>query len=386
VEVPNIGGARLSGKAGAFNVGLLSMQTDDVPGVTPQNNFSVARLTRELPNRSSFGGILVNRDATGSMTSVDDWNRTWGVDGRLGLGQYTDIRGFVARTETPGATGSEAAYNTRISYTRPGGNANLEYTEVGGDFRPEVGFLNRRAYRSSYVNGFQNIRFPSKPWLRELRPHFYYETFWDLDGFKESETLHLDSHVDFESGWFFSPAVNVTLEGLKEPFEVSPGVVIPPGTYRNGEIDWRFDSDQSRALAFATTWTFGGFYTGNQRTVQLGLTGRRGSNLNASVNWLRSDINLPQGDFLTNLVQGRFNYSFTPLINLQSLVQYNDRTDNWTGNFRFGWQNTAGTGLFIVYNETHSLDTLDELNRPRSGEVQMRALVVKYSHQFDVLR
>ncbi len=387
VEVPIIGGGRLSGKAGAFNVGLLSMQTDDVPGVTPQNNFSVVRLTRELPNRSSLGGIVVNRDATGTMTSIDDWNRTWGADGRLGLGQYMDIRGFAARTETPGTTGGESAYNTRASYTRPGGNANFEYTHVGGDFNPEAGFLNREdGYRSTYVNGFRNIRFPTVSWLRELRPHFYFETFWDLDGFMETQTLHLDSHVDFESGWYYSPAVNITMEGLKAPFEVSPGVVIPPGSYRNAETNWRLDSDQSRALAFTTTWTFGGFYTGNQRTIQLGLTGRRGSNLNASINWVRSDIGLPQGDFLTNLVQARFNYSFTPLINFQSLVQHNDRTHNWTGNFRFGWQNTAGTGLFIVYNETHSLDTLDILNRPRTGEPQTRALIVKYSHQFDILR
>jgi hypothetical protein len=387
VEVPIIGGARLSGKAGDYNVGVLTMQTDDVPGVAPMNNFSVARVTRELPNRSSLGGILVNRDATGSMTSTHDWNRTWGTDGRVGIGQYTDIRGFVARTETPEATGSEAAYNTRISYTRPGGNANFEYTHVGDGFNPEVGFLDREGgYRSTYVNGFQNIRFPNVSWLRELRPHFYYETFWDLDGFKETETLHMDSHVDFESGWYISPAVNMTFEGLKAPFEISPGVVIPPGSYRNAEIDWRLDSDQSRALAFTTTWTFGGFYTGNQRTIELGLTGRYGSNVNASINWIRSDVELPQGDFLTNLLQSRFNYSFTPLINFESLVQYNDRTNNWSGNFRFGWQNTAGTGLFIVYNETHSLDTLDALNRPLRGEPQTRALIIKYSYQFDILR
>ena len=386
VEVPIIGGARLSGKAGSFNVGFMNMQTGVVAGITPQNNFSVARVTRELPNRSSLGGIVVSRNATGSMTSTDDWNRTWGVDGRIGIGQYMDIRGFAARTETPGITGSEASYNTRISYTRPGGNTNFEYTQVGDGFNPEVGFLERDSYRSIFMNVFRNIRFPDVPWLRELRPHALYESFWDLNGFKESDRVHLDSHVDFESGWFFSPAVNITLEGLRVPFQISPGVFIPAGSYRNTEIDWRFDSDQSRALSFATTWTVGGFYTGNQRTIELELAGRRGSNLNAAISWNRSDINLPEGEFVTNLVQGRFNYSFTPLINFQSLVQYNTRSNNWTGNFRFGWQNTAGTGLFIVYNEVHELDTLEALRRPQPGEPLSRALIVKYSHQFDIFR
>jgi hypothetical protein len=384
VEVPIIGGARLSGKVGAFNIGVLNMQADDVAGVTAQNNFSVARLTRELPNRSGVGAIVVNRSATGSGTAPGDWNRTWGLDGRLGLGEYLDITTFVARTETPGLSGSEAAYNARLSYARPGGNTSFEYTEVGDDFNPEVGFLNRRAYRSTRVNGFRNLRFPDTPWLRELRPHFNYETFWDLDGFKESEIIHLDSTFDFESGWLFSPAFNITLEGLQAPFEIAEGTVIPPGSYRNTEIDWRFDSDQSRALSFVSTLTIGGFYTGNQRSVVVGVAGRRGSNVNASLTWTRNDINLPEGDFLTNLVQGRFNYSFTPLINFQSLVQYNTRSDTWSGNFRFGWQSTAGTGLFIVYNETHSLDTLDRFDNPQNGEPLARARVVKYARQFDL--
>lgn len=383
-SVPILGGARLSGKVGAFNLGLLNMQTDDVGGITPKNNFTVARLSRELPNRSNLGGIVISRDATGSGTHPEDWNRTWGLDGQMGIGPYTDLEGFMARTKTPGRTGRETAYNARIRYARVGGNANFEYTQVGEDFNPEVGFLNRRAYRSISTGWLKNIRFPGVSWLRELRPHSSIRTTWDLDGFKESEAIHIDSHVDFESGWFFSPAIDIEMEGLQEPFEISPGVIIPAGTYRHAEIDWRLDSDQRRSVSFATFWRVGGFYTGNQRTFGVTVAGRRGSNLNASIRWDRSDVNLPEGNFVTDLIQGRFNYSFTPLVNLQSLVQYNTRSSNWSGNFRFGWLNAAGTGLFVVYNETRGLD--DE----RRGLIDVgpisRTFVFKFSRQFDVLR
>ena len=95
-------------------------------------------------------------------------------------------------------------------------------------------------------------------------------------------------------------------------------------------------------------------------------------------------MNLPEGNFVTDLIQGRFNYSFTPSVNLQSLVQYNTRSSNWSGNFRFGWLNAAGTGLFVVYNETRGLD--DE----RRGLIDVgpisRTFVFKFSRQFDVLR
>ena len=376
-EVPIIGGARLSGKVGAFNLGLLSMQTDDVPGITAKNNYTVGRLSRELPNRSSLGGIVASREATGKLALSDDWNRTWGFDGRLGIAQYTDFRGFVARTETPGVTAGESAYNIRGEYKRVGGDFHVEYTEVDDDFNPEIGFLTRPdGYRNTDIGFFIRKRMP-QPWLRELRPHASVRTFWDLDGFKETETIHIDSHIDFESGWYISPAFDIEYEGLKEPFEIADGVVIPAGTYRNLEAEWRFNTDQSRALSLASGMTVGGFYTGNQRSFNHTVAVRRGANLNASLSWRRNDINLPEGEFVSNLVQARFNYSFTPLINFQSLVQYNTSARNWSGNFRLGWQNTAGTGLFVVYNETQRLEGLGPINR---------TFVVKYSRQFDVLR
>ena len=382
--VPILGGGRLSGKAGEFNLGVLSMQTDDVFGIAPQNNFTVARLSRELPNRSNFGGILVSRDAMGNGSDPDDWNRTWGLDGRVGVGQYTDLQGFVAGTDTPGRSGGESAYNARLSYSRIGGSVNFEYTEVGDDFNPEVGFLSRRSYRAFSHSARKLIRFPDVPWLRELRPHYGIDTFWDLDGFMESQTIHLDSHVDFENGWFFSPAVDIELEGLQEPFEIAPGIIVPPGEYRHPEIDWRLDSDQSRSFSVASFWRVGGFFTGNQRTFGVSVATRRGSNLNASIRWDRSDVNLPEGDFVAHLIQGRLNYSFTPFISIQSLVQYNDRADVWSGNVRFGWLNTAGTGLFVVYNEARGLD--DELRGLMDVGPLSRTFVIKFSRQFDVLR
>ena len=67
-------------------------------------------------------------------------------------------------------------------------------------------------------------------------------------------------------------------------------------------------------------------------------------------------------------------YFFTPQIYLQSLVQYNDQEDNWSANVRFGWLGTAGTGLFVVYNEANGVNAL-------SGPIN-RSLTVKYSRQF----
>ncbi len=91
-EVPILGGARLSGKVGGMTVGLLNIQTERVEQfdvgsglsseLAPPNNFSVARVLRELPNRSRVGAIFVSRLNTGD---TDDYNLTYAVDGRMGV-------------------------------------------------------------------------------------------------------------------------------------------------------------------------------------------------------------------------------------------------------------------------------------------------------------
>ena len=51
-----------------------------------------------------------------SLSRSDDWNRTFGADARLGLGEYFTMAGFAARTETPGLTGRDYAYNVDSEY------------------------------------------------------------------------------------------------------------------------------------------------------------------------------------------------------------------------------------------------------------------------------
>ncbi len=376
--VPILGGARMSGKAGQYNLGVLNMQTEEALGVAPANNYTVASLSRELPNRSSIGALFVNRLATGDLAGDDDWNRTFGFDGKLGIGVPFTLSGFAARTDTPGLEGREHALNLRGEYQKNQGRVWLGFTEVGDDFNPEVGFLTRDNYRSLETGFFLNIR-NDISWLRELRPHITYTGFWNFEGFKETENLHVDSHVDFENGAYFSPAFNHTVEGLEEPFEIYPGIVVAPGSYANWEAAWRWNTNVARPLSYEGGINFGGFLSGDRRGYENTINFRYQSKVITSLTWAYNDIDLLEGSFVTNLGQFKVSYNFTPMLYLQALVQYNDRADVWSSNIRFSWLNTAGTGLFVVYNDTEGLGDL--LIGP-----QNRSFIVKYTHQFDILR
>ncbi|MDX1567471.1 MAG: DUF5916 domain-containing protein [Longimicrobiales bacterium] len=378
-QVPIEGGGRLSGRVVGLNLGLLHIRTEGVPGVAGDEGdaFSVARLAKELPNRSSVGGIFVERDALGTDT---DFNRTYGLDGQLGIGEALTFSSFLARTETggaptdPGGVVRDNAFQLDAAWQSRAWQANAEYREIGNDFDPEVGFLPRDGYRYYRVFAMHFIFPEDFLGLREIRPHAQYRTYRDLDtGFEETGYIHLDTHFEWHGGTLFSPVFDWNREGLEQPFEIAEGVVVPPGTYDGWEAAWRFNTNPSATLSFGGGFNWGSFLSGPRRGTSGTVTYRSGSSLSTSLRFDYNDVELAEGDFVTRLWGLRVGYFFTPRIYLQSLLQYSDQIDAFSANVRFGWLQDAGTGLFVVFNDARGVDALDgPLNR---------SVVVKYSRQ-----
>jgi hypothetical protein len=376
-EIPIVGGGRLSGRIAGTSVGILNMQTEEVGGVTAANNFTVARVQRELPNRSALGAILTNRQGTGDLSPSNDYGRTFGFDGRLGYGQNGLISGWVARTETPGRSGSEHAFRLGVRHSVQRFDAEVNYTDLGEAFNPEVGFLSRSAYRKADASLMTRWRPESFLRLQEIRPHTSYQAFWNRDGFQETGHWHIDSHWEFRSGHEVHTGMNVTRQGVTVPFEIYPGVFVPPGTYDHAEAQIVSFTNRGAPVSVNNRLVFGGFFGGDRLAVTPSILARVGDTLTAELSWAWNDIDLPWGDFTTNLSRLRVSYSFNPRVFVQSLLQYNDRAQIWSANLRFGWLHQANTGLFVVYNDTDDTGF-------RGRAIAGRSLIVKISRLIDL--
>ncbi len=385
--IPILGGARLSGRLGGATIGLLNMQTGAVDNVAPSTNFTVGRVRRDLPNRSSIGAIFVNRQAAGDLALDDDHNRSVAVDGRWGIGRYGLVSGFLARTFTPGRDDAPFAYQIAAQRTAPSWDLIASVTETGRDFNPEVGFLSRRnGWRKPDFLTLHRIRPAGFIGIQELRPHFSYRGFWNPDGFQETGFAHLDNHWEFKSGWEVHTGVNFTREGVLRPFTVS-GVRIPTGTYDHREIQIVGYTPRAKALTYNNRITIGGFFGGDRISQSHTARPRAGDAFTTELTWSRNDVDLPQGSFVTNLLRSRVSYSFTPRVFLQSLAQYNDSARLWSLNVRFAWLQNANTGLFVVYNDTQLTDDIFEPgHEPRFGDKSDRSLTIKISRVVDLLR
>ena len=381
-QIPIRGGGRLTGEVGAnTHIGVLNMQTASVDASeTPSKNYTVARVRQDLPNRSNLGAIVVNRSSTGEFAAGDDVNRSYAVDGRWGIGETVTLSGFAAGTETPGVSGDTHAYNLAASYESERYRYGGGLSEVAPGFNPEAGFYARRGYRR--VDGAFRTAFrpDNEMGFHEWTPHAAVFLIRDYDtGRVESDWIHLDNTMEWRNGFWASTALNLTTEGVLEPFAIFPGVVVPADRYDHAEAQLRFRTDQGAPVSLEFFSVLGGLFGGRRATVGPRLSLRLGERFNTQVSWDRNDLDLPGGAFVTNLCRGCASTTRSrPGYSSRRWCSTTDRARLWSSNVRFGMLSDANTGLFIVFDD---IEGFDRFRPPGAG----RSLTVKYSHLFDLL-
>lgn len=376
--VPIIGGSRVSGKVGQTNVGLLSMFTDEVEidgdiGIV-KNNYSVARVNHDFAkSRSSLGGLFVNRNGIGIS---DDYNSVFALDGKLGLGKKAQITGYISKSSTPGIKSREHAFKILAVYNWNGWNLRAGYTEVGEGFNPEVGFLQRSAFKKPEFLIFKQWRPNNTGKFLEVRPHVSYRGYWNFNNTQETGFLHIDNHWVWESGFEIHTGINFTKETVLEAFPISL-VTIDPGIYDHKELQFVMFTNPNNKASFRNRTYIGGYFGGSRISSSNKVNLRLGDKFNAETNFNYNRLKLPNG--LTNVVITgvRLAYSFTPRMFLQSLFQYNNVSEITSVNARFGWLKNANTGLFVVINIVKDNDFFNQLNN--------QSITIKYSYQFDLL-
>jgi hypothetical protein len=368
-QVPIIAGARMTGKIGQNDIAVMDIQTDDVFG-QPGQNFLVARYSRDILSRSKVGGIVVNRQAT----SGGDYNRTYAADAALALGSSLRINGFLAQTQTPGISSEDRAGYFRAHWLSPAWDIYLDHNDLGDNFNPEVGFVPRVGVRSTKFHVSRTPR-PDFWGIRVMTPmwHIVYTT--DQAGRLVYRELHHMISVTFENSARFTLVYNDDFERLDKPFSVQ-GISIPAGEYNFYDARIGFNSNPSQRVSYGITYRPQGFYGGNRKDLSLNLGSRITSRFSTAVQYTRNDVDLPAGDFVTQLASLRVDYAFSPTLSLRTLTQYNSSRDQWSTSARFRYIYRPGSDLYIVYDEVRR----DINGIPVAQEFQDRRLIIKATY------
>jgi len=344
--VPIVGGARLAGKSGPNNIGVLDIQTDPAFG-RPGDNFFVGRYSRDILSRSRVGAIFVNKQSSGGS---DHFNRTMGVDANLALSRTLQVNSFLAKTSTPGLSGDDMAFYARIQYRDPKWNLWLNYLDVQDHFNAEAGFVQRTGVRTTKAY-FSPTPRPKSGGVKMFEPMYVLTYITDQSNRLIGRQNHLMLGTTFRDDSSTNVIYQQTLDVLDAPFRIRPDVTIPIGTYRMNEWIFTYNTSPGRRVYGRLNVSPVDFYDGSRLTLSTTAGVRVTSRLSAEGQYSRNDVKMPWGNFLVNLSTLRVDYTFSPRMTIRSLTQYNTSTHELSNNIRFNFIYSPGSDLYIVYND-----------------------------------
>jgi hypothetical protein len=366
-------GGRLTGKVGSWGIGAVNIQSgDELSSATEETNFTVLRVKRDILRRSTIGAIFTNR-SVGATVARPGRNQAYGVDAAFAFFENVAGGAYYARTETEGLDGDNESYQGRIEWVPDRYGVRAEHTKVGASFNPEIGFVRRANFEKTAAS----LRFSPRPKniraVRKFTAEASLDYFVNGNGSLETRTQSARFNTEFESSDQVSVEVSDNYEALFVPFAVGGGVSIPVGGYRFRDSNVSYTLGQQRRFTGTVALQAGEFYDGTITALTLS-TARYAILKQFSVEPSLSinRIDLPHGEFTTQLFRTRTDYAFSPRMFLSALLQYGSADNTFSSNVRYRWEYIPGSEFFLVWTDEH--DT-----RPNGIGLRNRAFVMKFT-------
>lgn len=358
VPIPILGGGRVTGRAGDFEIGALNIQTEAVDSSAGEN-FAVFRLRRNL-GASDVGVMFLNRDATGQF-DTGDFNRAFAADVNLRLLRNLVLNSYLARTDDPDESGNPNAARVQLSWRDQLWDASAFVKHVGDAFNPELGFVRRRSIRHAYATVGAHPR-PGGAIIHEMNPYGEFHRVTDLNNELLTRTASLGYGFQFADGSTLNLKYNNNFERLEDPFTVYD-VEIPVGDYTENTASISYTSNRARPLSASFGVSGGDYWSGSTKSISGSATWRASYRLNFSVSASHNDVSLPNGEFDTDVIGGRIKYFYSTVLFASAFIQYNSVSDHLVTNLRFNWIHAPLSDLFLVYTERREVGTNSVLDR-----------------------
>jgi hypothetical protein len=367
-QIPLYGGVKLNGRVGNWNVAFLDVQTREavVPKqvvndlglpspVVTSTNLLASRVSYDLNEHLRVGAMVTNGDPEGlRRNTLGGIDAVWRTSKFMGDKNFF-VGAWAATTQGDLPQGGKSAWGFKVDYPNDLLDCQINMNQYGEAFDPLLGFLPRPGTRQTDLGCSYQPR-PSKDgalrWIRQAFVENEYSRVTNWQGVLESwEYFMAPINIRMESGDRFELNWDPHGETLLAPFEVSPGVIIPAGSYTFNR--WRAEGQSSphRPLQFGNTTWFGEFYDGHlvQQANYLKWTSPRGR-LQLEVSTENDFAHMPEGNFVQKLWQLQGAYAWNPNLVLTSFIQYDTDSQNVGTNTRLRWTLKPGNDLFLVWN------------------------------------
>jgi hypothetical protein len=387
VPIRIYGGARMTGKMGKWEMGLIDMQTAEHEN-TPSENFGIFRLRKQVINPNSYvGGIFTSRIGINGNR-----NYAYGFDGIFkvfGL-DYLEVKAaqtYDMESDTVNSDFIDPSFFS-INWERrsqKGIAYEVNYSYTGQKFNPGIGFVQRGSLQG--VSGRLMYGWlpgeKSKLYSYSVTGQFsrYTRLF---DGGLESLTGELGVMLNLKTGYMMRLNVEYAEEGVLFDFRLSDKIWISSGDYGFTTLQASISSPMTKPFSLSLMLNSGQYYDGLRHTASLMPTYNVSSSLQLSATYMYSALRFPERTENKKLdihsVNVRAMYMLNTKLSASVLVQYLNTSDNLIANFRIRYNPKEGNDLYLVYNESRGVSNAESI--PLLPDYYNRTIMLKYTHTF----
>jgi hypothetical protein len=268
-------------------------------------------------------------------------------------------------------------------YNDKGLGYDFTYTRSGKDFKPEMGFQQRKDY-SFYAGSLQYGWIPGEGALLmnhkfELNAEMYSD---NVSGDVQSTETELAYKFNFKSGYNGMVGLKNGFENVDEDFSLSDEADVPAGKYSFYYFETHLHSPQSNTLVMNLDGVAGGFYDGKRFTIGLEPEWSIGSSVQLSLAYEYNHVSFPDREqlFTANIARFKALVMFNTKLSVSTFVQYNSADNAVATNLKIRYNPKEGNDLYIVFNEGRN--TYRDLEDPALPTVNNRSILFKYTYTF----
>jgi Domain of unknown function (DUF5916) len=381
-----LGGARLVGRVGGWDLGVFDVHTGRTPSGT-RENLGVLRARRELWNQRSWAGLMIT-----SRVTPDSGQLAIGADGELNLGGAGDDYISFALVALAGDAGTGPEDGVL-----PGGalrllaerrrNRGMWYragvATTGSRYEPALGYIERGdAIQPLAELGYGWVVSPAGHQLRAsvASALAYRNAAGAFDGSTASAALE----YELPGGTLWSFTVTRQEDDLLEPFTPVPDATVPAGRYLAGFAELKLKASTGPRAVIGGSARAGEYYDGRLYSLILSPEWRASAYLRLSADLQLDRLEFPDRDerVWSPLARLRVLASASPKLSFSAVLQTNGVADLFTANLRLRYSVREGHDLWVVYNHDQNLDRDRWWPDARIPGTARSGLLVKYTRSF----
>ena len=377
-----LAGSRLTGQLGRFSVGLMNIQTgaefSKFLSSDTRNN-AVARVRTTLFPRATAGAIFT------SLTGPNLSNQAYGIDAQYRFWSASEIDLWYTVVQDNDPNRSDAAGRANVTLENDRYGLELDFTSVGKNYHPALGFVRRRDMRSySAETQFTPlVSFDALPQVRQLLFAGEIEYIESQVGEIQSQEFELGAGVAFNRRDNIQLSYSSQFERLERPFQIRSDAIIPVGDFRFGQWELEGQTDSSRRLFMEASLGSGQFFSGSRLDVMAsaGFRQSRFLQLEGAVDYSRIDLPVTGGRFDATTLSLSILAAANRKLFATALVQYDNFSRDLQANLRVDWIHTPGSDLFFVFNTAYNFPNNEDRFDPHMSYVlNNRVAVAKLTY------